>query len=223
MKYSFKDGEVLYSINCLCMILLQKGLVLGCYQGKKGEIILTKAAAKFNEHIGGRLMELAKEAGREIRPGHGRVFNNIDPDYWAVCLTSLGPKDQGYNPVEAVDEDREAVRLAAAIASLRLQRFGCHCVCVDSLGYPEQAAEGAALAIWKYQEHLKKENQGIIPQLELFESPDQDAWQRGLFKAESQNFVRLLSDTPANLMTPLHMAQTCVNELCPCGIKVEVS
>lgn len=121
-----------------------------------------------------------------------------------------------------IDEDRENVRTAAAIGALKLAKNGCQCICVDGMGFAEQAAEGSALAIWRYQENKARKYWKVIPQLELFEDPDQDSWQRGLFKAESQNFVRKLCDAPANLMTPLHLAQIAVNELCPCGIKVEV-
>lgn len=150
------------------------------------------------------------------------MYNNIDPEYWAVCVVGLGPQNPGYNPVEVLDEDREHVRVAAGAGALKLQKNGCHCICVDGMSHPEQAAEGSAMAIWRYQEHKARKYWRLIPQLELFEDPDQDSWQRGLFKAESQNLVRRLSDAPANLMTPLHLAQIAVNELCPCGIKVEV-
>lgn len=124
--------------------------------------------------------------------------------------------------MEAVDLDRESVRDAAGVGATFLQKNGCHCLCVDGLGYPEQAAEGSALSLWRYQENKSAEDRVTVPQLELFEDSDQDSWQRGLFKAESQNFVRKLCDTPANQMTPLHMAQIAIDELCPCGIKVEV-
>lgn len=88
--------------------------------------------------------------------------------------------------------------------------------------YPEQAAEGAALAVWRFQDNKNCRDWTIVPSLELFDCCDQDSWQRGLFKADSQNLVRKLCDMPANQMTPLHFAQHTVNELCPCGIKVEV-
>lgn len=67
-----------------------------------------------------------------------------------------------------------------------------------------------------------RQNWRPIPTLELFDDSDAESFQRGLFKAESQNLARRLSDTPANQMTPLHFAQETVNELCPCGIKVMV-
>lgn len=161
-------------------------------------------------------------AGPGIKRGTAKIFNNIDTDYWSISVVGLGQKDSGFNPVECIDEDRENVRVAAAVGANLLQKNGCHCICVDGLGYPEQAAEGSALAVWRYQENKAKEHWSTVPQLELFEDSDQDSWQRGLFKAESQNFVRRLSDAPANLMTPYHVAQAAVNELCPCGITVEV-
>lgn len=67
-----------------------------------------------------------------------------------------------------------------------------------------------------------REHQKKTPTLELYDDQDGEGFQRGLFKAESQNLARRLSDTPANQMTPLHFAQETVNELCPCGIKVQV-
>lgn len=124
--------------------------------------------------------------------------------------------------MEAIDEGMEAVRQAAGIGAQKLKSQGVNRVLIEGLGYPEQAAEGSALALWRYQENKSRENWKVIPTLELFDDPDGDSFQRGLFKAESQNLARRLSDTPGNQMTPLHFAQETVNELCPCGLKVEV-
>lgn len=41
-------------------VLFQKGLILGVYEGDNEEPIFTKAAAKFNDHLGGKLLELLK-------------------------------------------------------------------------------------------------------------------------------------------------------------------
>lgn len=185
---------------------VKKGLVLGCYYDGK-EMRFTKAAQKYNDHIGGRLYDMVCDSGRTLRRGQIALFNNIGPDYWSIVVVGLGPRNCGFNHAEYICEDLEAVRIATAVGAKTLQENGCHCLCVDGCGYPEQAAEGSCLAVWTYQENRKKENQINVPQLELFEDPDQESWQRGLFKAESQNFVRTLSDTPSNLMTPFHMAQ----------------
>ena len=163
-----------------------------------------------------------KQAGNDISKGNARVFNNIDTEFWSVAVVGLGKEKLGYNEMEAIDEGMEAVRAGAGMGAQVLKREGVTQILVEGLGHPEQAAEGSALALWRYQENRSKDKQKQIPTLELFDDPDVDAFQRGLFKAESQNLARRLSDTPANMMTPLHFAQEAVNELCPCGIKVEV-
>lgn len=116
----------------------------------------------------------------------------------------------------------EAVRQGAGSGAQLLKGQGVQRILVEGLGHPEQAAEGSALALWRYQEMRCKEKQEIVPTLELFDDPDTDSFQRGLFKAECQNLARRLADTPSNIMTPLQFAQETVNELCPCGLKVDV-
>lgn len=45
----------------MCFILhLQKGLVLGVYEGENDEPCLTPAAQKFNDHLGGKLFDLCQ-------------------------------------------------------------------------------------------------------------------------------------------------------------------
>lgn len=134
----------------------------------------------------------------------------------------LGPKALGYNDIEAIDEAREAVRVGAALGAAELQRQNVTHILIEGFGKPEHAAEGAALAVWKYQENKARQQWAVVPTLELHDDADLESWQRGLFKAEAQNLARRLTDTPANQMTPTAFAQQAVNVLCPCGIKVEV-
>lgn len=157
-----------------------------------------------------------------VKKGNAKVFNNVDKDVYAVALVGLGHEKLGYNEMEAIDEGLEAVRVAAGIGAQYLKKEGVSRIMVEGMGHPEQAAEGCTLALWRYQENRAKEKQRKIPTIELYEEADTDSFQRGLFKADSQNLARRLSDTPANQMTPLHFAQETVNELCPCGVKVEV-
>ncbi|XP_017778838.1 PREDICTED: cytosol aminopeptidase-like [Nicrophorus vespilloides] len=199
----------------------KKGIILGVYQGDQDQPILSPAAARYNDKVDGKILELVKSTG-PLAEGMGRAFNNVDNEFWAVAVVGLGPENRGYNELEAIDEGMEAVRKAAAKGAVLLKFQGCTRVLVEGFGFPEQAAEGTALALWQYQENKMKENWKVIPTIELHDDGDMESFQRGLFKAESQNLARRLSDTPANLMTPLHFAQECVNELCPCGIKVEV-
>ncbi|KAL3276250.1 hypothetical protein HHI36_020966 [Cryptolaemus montrouzieri] len=213
----------LFSDDCAMSSCEKKGLVLGVYDGDCDQPVFTKAAQKFNDHIGGKLYDLVKASGPDlINEGNAKIFTNLCNDFWVVSIAGLGKMKRGYDEIEAIDEGLEAVRVASAIGSLKAKRNGATRIFVEGMGYPEQAAEGATLALWRYQENKSREHWKPIPTVEMYDECDTDCFQRGLFKAESQNFARRLCDTPANQMTPLHFAQETVNELCPCGIKVLV-
>lgn len=155
------------------------------------------------------------------------MFNNICRENWSVALSGLGCKHVCYNPNENIEQDLESVRIAAGIGIQKLTANGCDDICVDSFGMAEQAAEGAALASWRYQANKNKDQREIVPDIHLYNveqtQSNIDSWQRGLFKAASQNYVRTISATPSNFMTPIHFAYSAVEELCSCGIEVEVS
>ena len=200
-----------------------KGLVLGVYlkEGDK-EPKLTTSAEKFDDRVNGRISELIRESSMNGRLGKGKIFNNVDPEYGSIAVIGLGREAAGFNELEMIDEGMENVRVAAGVGARNLQQQGCNEVHVDSMDYPEQAAEGSSLAVWRYQDNRRKQNRITIPKLELFDSSETDAWTRGLFKAEAQNLARRLSDAPANQMTPTTFAQATVDALCPCGVSVEI-
>lgn len=197
-------------------------MIVGAYEAD-GDLLLTKPAQKFNEQSGGKLLDVVKKHYGKILPkGQVKVLNHADKEFSSVAIVGLGPEKTGYNEIEAIDEGMENVRIAAGAAAQSLRQQGVDRILVEGLGFPEQAAEGSALALWRYQENKTQIYQKKTPTLELYDDADSESFQRGLFKAESQNLARRLSDTPANQMTPLHFAQEAVNELCPCGIKVQV-
>ncbi|XP_053950871.1 cytosol aminopeptidase-like [Anastrepha ludens] len=200
-----------------------KGLVVGLYQ-KEGEKEpkLTSSGEKFDDRVQGKVSELIKETNLSGTLGKGKVFNNIDQEFRSIAVVGVGREGAGFNELEMLDEGMENVRVAAGVGARSLQMQGCSEVFVDSMEYPEQAAEGSALAVWRYQDNKRKKDRTGIPKLELYDSPDIDAWTRGLFKAEAQNLARRLSDAPANQMTPTTFAQATVDALCPCGVTVEI-
>ncbi|XP_044738455.1 cytosol aminopeptidase-like [Chrysoperla carnea] len=201
----------------------KKGLVLGCYENDSGEPVLTPASCKFNEKMRGRLLELIVGSGKSIwKSRQGFAFCNIEDEFWSIVIVGLGNNKDGFNMLEAIDEGRENVRLAAGLGCQHLLKQRCGHIFIEGLGRPEQAAEGAALAVWRYQEFKNKINRLPVPTLELYDNVDHESWQRGLFKAEAQNLTRRLSDTPANHLTPTAFAQEAVKLLCPCGVKVEI-
>ncbi|EDW01092.1 cytosol aminopeptidase [Drosophila grimshawi] len=200
-----------------------KGVVVGVYQ-KDGDkpIKSSEGGQLLDDDLGGSLMSLIRDRGMDGRPGKGLLFNGLDGEYSTVAVVGMGPADAGYNELEELDEGMENIRIAAGTGARALQVQGMVEVHVDGMDYPEQAAEGAALALWRYNINKLKKNRLVTPKLQMYGKGDNDAWVRGLFKAESQNLARRLSDTPANQMTPSIFAQATVDALCPCGVSVEV-
>ncbi|KAH8379607.1 hypothetical protein KR009_006041, partial [Drosophila setifemur] len=200
-----------------------RGLVVGLYQ-KEGDKDpkLTPSGEKINDRLQGKLTELICETKMTGHLGKGKIFNNVDNEFRSLAIVGVGLEGIGFNELEMLDEGMENVRIAAGVGASSLQEVGCTEVFVDGMDYAEQAAEGAALSIFRYTDTLSKRNRPIMPKLDLFDSPDMEAWTRGIFKAEAQNLARRLADAPANCMTPTLFAQATVDALCPCGITVEV-
>ncbi|XP_055904537.1 cytosol aminopeptidase-like [Eupeodes corollae] len=202
---------------------VSKGLVLGLYEKEDDKPVkLTTSGEKFDEKVQGTLMHLIKESELTGKIGTGNVFNNVDSEYRSVAVVGLGREGAGFNELEMLDEGLENVRAAAGVGARKLQMQGCIEVYVDSMDYPEQAAEGSGLSIYRYQENKKKNEKTNVPKLELYDSSETNAWTRGIFKADAQNLARKLTDAPSNLMTPTLFAQATVDALCPCGMTVEI-
>ncbi|XP_037927374.1 cytosol aminopeptidase-like [Teleopsis dalmanni] len=200
-----------------------KGLVLGLYQEEEGNPPrLTSSGEKFDDRVKGKITEVVKVCEMKGKVGMGKVFNNIDTEFRSIAIVGLGREGIGFNELEMIDEGMENARVAAAVGARSLQMEQCSEIYLDSMEYPEQAAEGSSLAVWRYNELKDKMRRTRVPKLEIYDNPDMDAWTRGLFKAEAQNLARRLSDTPANLMTPTIFSQNAVDALCPCGVTVEI-
>ncbi|XP_033253049.1 cytosol aminopeptidase-like [Drosophila miranda] len=209
-----------YAEKCDSVI---KGVVVGVYAKEVDrQPKMTPSGEKFDDRVQGKITDLIRETGLSGQLGKGRVFMNVDAEFRAVAVVGVGQEGAGFNDLEMTDEGMENARVAAGVGARSLQLQGCTDVFVKSMEYAEQAAEGSALAVWRYNTNKRRRDRTLIPKLELYDSPDSDAWMRGLFKAESQNLARRLADTPANQMTPTIFAQSTVDALCPCGVSVEV-
>ncbi|KAJ8982672.1 hypothetical protein NQ317_017662 [Molorchus minor] len=183
---------------------------------------LTPTGERYNEMVCNRLYELLAYTGPPAKKGEVRVFYNIDEEFSMVAVVGVGRECQGYDVFEQMDEGKEAIRIASSTGCRALQKMSVKRVYIESFGHAESAAEGAALAVWLYQEKKNKKYQIYIPQLELYDDCDWTGWQIGLQKAAAQNLARQLMDTPANMMTPTSFAQNAVEVLCKSGINVEV-
>jgi len=199
----------------------KRGLILGAYDGcGGGELKLTSLASKFDEEMGGRIRDLIKGSGLKL--GNAKVFNSLGSEFYGVAVAGLGTEGIGFNESEVLDECKENIRIAAAVGARALQRQGVNVIAVEGFTNTEAAAEGSALAVWRYQELKHKQNRETESRIELYEDPDKDNWTRGVYKAEAQNIARKLEETPANLMTPSIFAMNAIDILCPCGVSVDV-
>lgn len=200
-----------------------KGVVVGVYE-KEGDkpMQLSESAVTLDDSTGGKLTGLVRDRGMDGRAGKGLMFNGLEGEFSTVAVVGMGPMNAGFDEMEELDQGMENIRIAAGTGARALQLQRMDEVYVDGMDLPEQAAEGAALAVWRYNANKKKKNRTPTPKLHLYGKGDHDAWVRGLFKAESQNLARRLTDTPSNQMTPSIFAQAAVDALCPCGVSVEV-
>ncbi|PSN55628.1 Cytosol aminopeptidase [Blattella germanica] len=200
-----------------------KGIIIGVFTDNC-EYKFTKSGTKFNSESGGKI-ESVLNLNLDSLPNLGNVLllQNIDEEYYTVAVVGLGKEEVGLNTLEILDECRENIRIAVGIGARRLYEMGITEITVESFGQSEAAAEGAALAVWKYDEHKDKEDRKEPAQFQLLYEEDKDSWERGLFKAELQNFVRHICETPANYMTPSVFARLAENFLCACpGINVDI-
>lgn len=142
----------------------------------------------------------------------------------AVAVVGLGKECLGYNMHEEIDEGKEAIRAGAGLGCRQLMKLLPTKIYIETLGNAEAAAEGAALAVWIYQELKSRKKRKQIPIIEMHADGDCDweGWQIGLQKAAAQNLARQLMETPSNFMTPTIFAQTAVEVLCKSGVNVEV-
>ncbi|BET01988.1 manganese ion Hypothetical protein [Nesidiocoris tenuis] len=198
----------------------KKGLVLGAY-GDCGEssLKLSITGQKFDNIVGGRISQILKMAG--LKPGTAKTLTNLGNDYYAVAVAHAGAEAAAYNENECLEECKENVRVAAGAGARALQEQGIEEIEVEGFNLSEAAAEGSALAVWRYQELKNKLNRKTQSTVELYDDDDKESWSRGLVKAEAQNLARLLEECPANIMTPEQFVKTAVEVLCPCGVQVE--
>ncbi|XP_075215371.1 cytosol aminopeptidase-like [Lycorma delicatula] len=166
--------------------------------------------------------ERLKQATKKIRPklGETEVFHGL-ADYHAVAVVGLGPKDPPYNEVEYLNETKENVRIAAGAGARKLQKLCVNKIEIESFACAEAAAEGAILAVWRFQDLKNKESRDTVSEIYPFDDNDVSGWQKGREKAKAQNFARMLEQCPSNIMTPTHFVECAVEELCQAGIQVE--
>lgn len=200
------------------------GIVLGLYErsNKSGSPELTSTGQTFDQKIEGKLSELIQKLKLTGEIGTAKVLHNINVDFDTVAVVGLGQKDIGFDAIECINQSMENVRIAAGMGVNILHSQRCTDICIDSMNYPEQAAEGSFLSAWKYEEHLSEQNRTQNVNLKVYGENDMNAWLGGVFRAEAQNIARTLCEIPRNELTPIELGNKAIELLCPCDVGVKV-
>lgn len=205
---------------------VQKGLLLGAFTGcDKTDITLSPIAQRYASEIN---FDFKAAVVRQMGIGDGevRVFDNLTDEFRAVAVVGMGPDPGDEKDDKHVYQRREYIRNAAGAGARALQERGVDEIYVEHMLDGEAAAEGATLGVWIEQQFRHYENQLTESKVFLYEKGDEgkhkEMWTRGFEKAKGQNFARYLTALPANIMTPTIFGQHCAEELCPCGVSVEV-
>lgn len=199
--------------NCLSFVkrtmASNKALVVGVYvkskksDDKTKEVTLTESAKKLNEKSNGALQKAINASFCDkLSAGKARILygTNVE-DYEAIAVSAIDSSK--WDSLDGINEENEAVRIAASTGVKALQSLKINNIYVDDLGSARAAAEGSILSNFKFQPYKSKKTE--LPSIHaLFES---DEWKKGSVYAEAQNFCKILMDTPANLMTPTVFCQ----------------
>lgn len=203
---------------------VQKGLLLGVYNGcEKTDFTLSPITQRYGTEIN---FDFKAAIGRQlgIKEGEVHVFHNLSSEYRSVAVVGMGPEPAETDDKDKVYQKRELIRNAAGAGAQALQKRGMDEIYVEHMMDGEAAAEGATLGVWIEQQF--REDQLTESKVFLYEKGDEgkhkEMWDVGFEKAKAQNFARYLTALPANVMTPAIFGQHCAEELCPCGVSVEV-
>ncbi|XP_055317163.1 cytosol aminopeptidase-like isoform X2 [Sitodiplosis mosellana] len=218
-SFAFKYSSVVYRNRLFSSMTDSRGLVLGVYSDEKTKSNkLTKAAEKYNAQTNGQLLQLIDLAG-PISNGSQRTFWGLG-GYTAVSVVGLGDGAKDWDALEKIDGEKENVRIAAGVGVKALAANKIFNIELDDLESAQSAAEGAHLASYIYQEFRAADKQKKIPELQvLSDSSKKDEWNFGKVLANSQNWARTLSNTPANHMTPTLFAENVAKNMAK-GVEV---
>lgn len=182
-------------------------VVIGCYKTEDNGFKLTDSGEHVQNIVGTNLSDLLSMSNFKADAGKNRTFYNLHNDYPCITVAGLGNKDVPYNKTEAIDQDKENVRLGIGNAVTVLKNNEFNSVSVDSCGAPSASAEGAHLGNYVFDK-FKSEKKEIM-EIELLRTNDNinsEEWEKGVIAAGSQNFARHLMETPSNHKFPLMFA-----------------
>ncbi|RZF35723.1 hypothetical protein LSTR_LSTR009591 [Laodelphax striatellus] len=198
------------------------GLVIGVYESndKESQQEFTEAGRKIDESSNGVLRELLNK--QPIPLGKAQVYSHLGIEgFTHIALAGVGPRNANrLNHTEQLNEERENIRLAAALGVRKIQNRGAGKISVEGFTEPEASAEGSILAAYDYNANLSVDVSP--PVISPYEVSDTNSWASGEINAECQNWARHLSHAPANLKLPEMYAEEICEKLTRYDIRVDI-
>lgn len=195
-----------------------KGLVLGVSYDNLSQPKLTPFGTKFDQLTGGQILAQIQLADK-IEKGKSRICWGVTGPFPAVAVAGLSTSDEDDDSVECLNARKENIRVAAAVGAKALLKENITNIFLEDFMCAQSAAEGATLGVYKYQG--QKTEKKRKPILSLVESDsDLRKWVKGFVLGSTQNWVRDLAETPANLMTPILFANAVRPRLESLGVNV---
>uniref|UniRef100_A0A2A4JNU8 Fe2OG dioxygenase domain-containing protein n=1 Tax=Heliothis virescens TaxID=7102 RepID=A0A2A4JNU8_HELVI len=142
----------------------------------------------------------------ELVLGKAFALTDILPEYSAVAITSLGPKDACYNEMESLDEARENIRWGVGAGVKLLKRRGCTAIDVDPATEPDAAAEAAELAAWKFECFKSMGTSKRRIAVNAYGAEGKELWHEGAVRGRAQNWARFLYRGAARNAPPVLIA-----------------
>lgn len=184
-----------------------KGLVLGVTYDNQNQPKFTSFGTKFDQMTGGKILNQIQQTDK-IEKGKSRICWGITGPFPAVAVASMSTNDENSDDnIECLNSRKESIRVAAAVGAKALLKENITDIFLEDFMCPQSAAEGATLGLYKYQGQKSAKKRKPIPKLSLVEGEnDVRKWIKGVILGNTQNWVRDLMETPANLMTPMMFA-----------------
>lgn len=185
-------------------------LGVGVFQGGSSE--LEGPLAELDEALGGLIARALERGDIKGRSEDELLFYPTGGGPERVLVLGLGKPDE----LKGETVRRAGARLVRAAERLDLESAALSLAGFESLDpetVAQAAAEGAALAAWRFTELKAPDEDRLrtsVRAVDLVASGDDDAFARGTLAgaaiARGENLARTLQSRPGNIATPSHLA-----------------
>ncbi|KAN0022559.1 hypothetical protein ACTFIU_004757 [Dictyostelium citrinum] len=185
-----------------------KGYIVGIYENEE----FTPLGQQLNEKTNGHLLKSIKLSDTKGKVGDNLVLYDVTPEVSRVAIVGLGKKENSTSTYEKNENTRKAI--GSGVKALK-SKNATHLTIDSNIGDAKQTAEGAFLSNFKFDfktgtsgKNANSTNESIQVQLSgATAASSEECFKEGKVLAESQNFARVLMETPANLLTPTNFVE----------------